>query len=595
MSSSDDQGHIIVWVLHKGMWYEEMVNNRSKSVVNDLKWTPDGNRICIVYADGMVIVGSVDGGRLWGKSLGEPLRFAEWSPDNKSIVFVTDVGIPVLYDHTGNRLTALRLAAVNPKDHVRCIGIHWYNGCQGLLEPNVPTLAIAFANGRVQIARNEIDDNPVLIDTGMKLTHCQWNNNGTLLALAGIETTEVEGKPKESTKIQFYTPYGMNRRSLKVPGGPLEGIAWEGNGLRIAMAVGSHIFFASVRPDYRWGYFSNTLVYSYTRPDREDNSVMFYNVISHEKYIKYANRLIDIKAYGDHCVLVTKAEDSNQHIVILCNAIGSPLENRYIDITPDHLFMNKQFIIVASSTMIYVWQFTSTMAKFADLNPSLGKEGKETTFHIDETFGATTTDHISCISASNNLLVVGRESGIIQCYSLPNIHLEKKVQVKCRPDKIAINSNSTMISIIDINGTLNFFSFKQTDGEHPNGMILSYEKKDTWDMIWADDNPDLFAVMEKNRLYIMRGTEPEEPILCNGYLAEFKDLEIRSFNLDEIMEKPDEPKSSCMINFETISLRDARAMINTISLNDAYQYVQDHSHPVYIYIYLYYYRDYGVY
>lgn len=100
-------------------------------------------------------------------------------------------------------------------------------------------------------------------------------------------------------------------------------------------------------------------------------------------------------------------------------------------------------------------------------------------------------------------------------------------------------------------------------------------------MIWADDNEELFAVMEKNRMYIMRGTEPEEPIICNGYLAEFKDLEIRSFNLDEIMLKPEEPQPSCMVNFETISLRDARAMINSVSLTDAFQYVKDHKHPVF--------------
>ena len=28
MTSSDDSGLIIVWMLHKGMWFEEMINNR---------------------------------------------------------------------------------------------------------------------------------------------------------------------------------------------------------------------------------------------------------------------------------------------------------------------------------------------------------------------------------------------------------------------------------------------------------------------------------------------------------------------------------------------------------------------------------------
>ena len=69
LTTSDENGLIIVWMLHKGIWFEEMINNRNKSVVRDMKWTADGQKICIVYEDGAVIVGSVDGNRLWGKEL----------------------------------------------------------------------------------------------------------------------------------------------------------------------------------------------------------------------------------------------------------------------------------------------------------------------------------------------------------------------------------------------------------------------------------------------------------------------------------------------------------------------------------------------
>ena len=80
LTTSDSSGLIIVWMLHKGTWYEEMINNRNKSIVSDMKWTSDGKKICIVYEDGAVIVGSVGGDRLWGKELNLPLRFVEWSP-----------------------------------------------------------------------------------------------------------------------------------------------------------------------------------------------------------------------------------------------------------------------------------------------------------------------------------------------------------------------------------------------------------------------------------------------------------------------------------------------------------------------------------
>ena len=98
-----------VWMLHKGMWLEEMINNRNKSVVRDMKWTSDGSKICIVYEDGAVIVGSVDGNRLWGKELDLSLRFVEWSPDSRNIIFITKDSECMLYDSLGNKTKNLKL------------------------------------------------------------------------------------------------------------------------------------------------------------------------------------------------------------------------------------------------------------------------------------------------------------------------------------------------------------------------------------------------------------------------------------------------------------------------------------------------------
>lgn len=57
LTSSDVDGVIMVWMLYKGSWYEEMTNDRKKSTVNGMHWTSDGNKICIAYEDGAIIVG----------------------------------------------------------------------------------------------------------------------------------------------------------------------------------------------------------------------------------------------------------------------------------------------------------------------------------------------------------------------------------------------------------------------------------------------------------------------------------------------------------------------------------------------------------
>ena len=41
------------------------------------------------------------------------------------------------------------------------------------------------------------------------------------------------------------------------------------------------------------------------------------------------------------------------------------------------------------------------------------------------------------------------------------------------------------------------------------GDPSKFERKDVWDMQWANDNPDLFAMMEKTRMYVFRNLDPE--------------------------------------------------------------------------------------
>jgi len=130
--------NVILWEssLLQGSWYEEMINNRNKSVVRGMVWSADGQRICIVYEDGewrrnwratgttyvqcllptfvssgAVIVGSVDGSRIWGSELkGTALTGVQWSPDSKLLLFSLRTGEIHAYNNQGGfmvRLTKL--------------------------------------------------------------------------------------------------------------------------------------------------------------------------------------------------------------------------------------------------------------------------------------------------------------------------------------------------------------------------------------------------------------------------------------------------------------------------------------------------------
>lgn len=137
--------------------------------------------------------------------------------------------------------------------------------------------------------RKETDDAPILIDTGMQIRCAKWNPNGNVLAIAGSLMDAADGKGG----VQFYNSYGMHIRSLRVPGttGLVQSLSWEGFGLRIALAVDCNILFANIQPEYLWGYFNNTLVFAFRKPERNDMCVIFWDTSINEKHVKYMRRL----------------------------------------------------------------------------------------------------------------------------------------------------------------------------------------------------------------------------------------------------------------------------------------------------------------
>lgn len=139
---------------------------------------------------------------------------------------------------------------------------------------------------------------PVLIDTGMKAVSVRWAPGGQVLALAG---TQEKG---DSTihLVQFYSPTGQFLRMLKIPGSGIKGLSWEGNGLRLAMAVDSYIFFAHLRLDYKWASVKDNIVFGFTTVERPgEHCVTLWNFKSGEKNIKYVREGVGCTVIPSYC------------------------------------------------------------------------------------------------------------------------------------------------------------------------------------------------------------------------------------------------------------------------------------------------------
>lgn len=140
----------------------------------------------------------------------------------------------------------------------------------------------------------------------------------------------------------------------------------------------------------------------------------------------------------------------------------------------------------------------------------------------------------------------GRKSGTLHRYSLPNVVLIQKYTLNNRAHHLSLNCNTrwaanlvghvqhmrradalpsgskrnvvffSRLAIIDIAGVMTLLDLEagaSSDdarrAQLPAGDPCKFERKDVWDMKWANDNPDLFCMMEKTRMYVFRNLDPE--------------------------------------------------------------------------------------
>ena len=103
-----------------------------------------------------------------------------------------------------------------------------------------------------------------------------------------------------------------------------------------------------------------------------------------------------------------------------------------------------------------------------DSEKSGQRDRREKVFHIDdnpsgqessvnlERMMEKSSDPVCCMTASEKTLVIARESGSLQRYSLPLLALINKHSLPSRPHHIAVNCNSSLLSVIDVTGLLQF-------------------------------------------------------------------------------------------------------------------------------------------
>lgn len=581
--------------------------------------------------------------------------------------------------------------------HHRVVSLEWCSTWVDRPEP-LPMLAITYENGKIQLMRTVSDDHPVIFDCGLPcVRQAAWNPQGSCLAVCGVlhnggmgigggadavksmgagsNVLGVTGgntstpppadgttgsvisgggggdgassAPSTTVGVNFFSIEGKLLRTLRVVGSHCGGITWEGDGLRIALAVDSSVYFANICPEYHYGFLHSTAIFAFNRPDKVEDSICFWNTVTGDRKIRHLHRLRYIGTSKDVCLIVSQPEDhgsifsgggtvdaaageagsgenaskmitggakatitggrtlrrggkEGSSMVQLLNSICCPLSTRFVEIAPPVACgINNSYVVMCGDENIYLWQFRDPTLKVDAVDPvsmqiSTGNDSaEERIFHIDElvrpnvgpsmsTRTALTNDLICTCALSDEYLIVARESGLLHLYQIRPLRLIGKLLMpSSRPQAMQINCDSTMLAVVDMGGVLYLFPLERetwTLIPRKATPLQGFDHKDVWCMRWAEDDPKLFACMEKTRLFIFHGLVGEEPVVSMCHLFQFKDLEVKGIQFDEILYEPEKPRKDSLHIYETSVLRDVKELLAGGSLQESYKRILEDPH-----------------
>uniref|UniRef100_A0A183BU49 WD repeat-containing protein 35 n=1 Tax=Globodera pallida TaxID=36090 RepID=A0A183BU49_GLOPA len=376
--SSDDAGLIIVWKIWKSpgaddYCFSEMFNNRYKSTVASLKWSNDGSRIAIAYEDGLIILGSVDGNRLWYKDIGASLIKLAWNTDDTLLLLGLTNGEVHVYDQNGNFcMKVQKLCVRNVKmetapsrlgnllgglqrrwrrctdgrgsaallmpesslstEELECdviVSMEWYVPTRPIIQKtNVcrdPLASEQKANWdnvpegrpRFLIAYQHGNIQLMCSENVCKSARIVGFNYFLIIcaqwspdgSMFAVAGQQLDLPETERNVMHFISAYGDQLQIIRLAAGHFSGIAWEGSGYRIGALIDTSIYLVVMKRPYLWTYYGQTLVFAYKCAESLQQVLVFYETKMDVKVKRFVHNLCALRSFGDYCVAIFRTEE----------------------------------------------------------------------------------------------------------------------------------------------------------------------------------------------------------------------------------------------------------------------------------------------
>eukprot|EP00668_Euglena_longa_P003179 GGOE01003717.1.p1 GENE.GGOE01003717.1~~GGOE01003717.1.p1 ORF type:complete len:1057 (+),score=314.82 GGOE01003717.1:37-3207(+) len=250
-------GQVALW-RRKGQlyWTEAGRIGRQESRCTSFRLSPDEHHVALSFADGYISVtrlpevdtprggtAAVPALREWEAAKLRDVKALEWAPGGSTLLLITPQQVQVLSTSTlqfggplmlhamGRPYSSLTLGA-------EVVAVAWHRQLRPAQLVDLPGLALVFCNGLLQMMRDPLDPNPLLVDTELEPTTIGWNPTGTFLAVAGMDKQDRE------VTVKLYSLTGTLRGQLAFPdsvGGSVTHLAWQGSANRFVAVLGDAV------------------------------------------------------------------------------------------------------------------------------------------------------------------------------------------------------------------------------------------------------------------------------------------------------------------------------------------------------------------
>jgi WD repeat-containing protein 35 len=302
-----------------------------------------------------------------------------------------------------------------------------------------------------------------------------------------------------------------------------------------------------------------------------------------------------IAAHGGVVAVVHPTTPATQkHIIALHAADGSPIDEMFMDMAPATIAIDDSFVVCTSDDYVFMWRYRRGAAAVDPDGPSTWH------WHVDSAPAAGRPDAdaqpskssepvcATCLGAG--YLFVARqwhrndmphECGQLQIYTLdPPALVGSKLMLTGGGYVLAANCNGSALAVISPSAVLRLYAVA------PGGATLgeiTVERKGVSQVLFADDDPQLFVTVERTTTYLHRGRTALDPMPMARRLCRFSGLRLTVADVDaaEAKVRGCAPlDGACLDAVDTKTLRDTKALLATGNYKDSLQFVADNEHAV---------------